>query len=187
MSLHDIVQARQKAHRECLAQIERLVNLHTSSGNTDGSLLSNEEYSQRRGKLLKEKAVLEELLNDAGKHIQQQLKLSEQALEFAYAVKERFQKGDSQTKKAILATMSSNLILKDKKLLIEAKKPFVIIEECLSPETPVVSPIEPEIMPMPQGRGMRAHVVVFAYAGNLTLTHIYKLLILYVYVLRPSP
>ena len=95
---------------------------------------------------------MEELLNDAGHRAEQQLKLSEQTFEFASTVQERFAKGDPKTKKEILATIGSNLILKDKKLLIEAKKPFFILENTLSPENPKMQSIEPEITETVQGQ-----------------------------------
>jgi site-specific DNA recombinase len=141
---NDIIQTQQKAYKDCLSQIDGLVNLKTSSGNRDGSMLSDTEYMQRRGSLLKEKAVLEELLNDAGHRVERQLKLSEEVFEFACTAQERFAKGDVATKKQILATMGSNLILKDKKLLIEATKPFFILENITSTEKPPISPLEPK-------------------------------------------
>ncbi len=147
-----IVEAQKKAHQECLARIEGLLNLKTSPGNKDGSLLSDSEYAERRGNLLKEKAALEELLNDAGHRAEQQLKLAEQTFEFACLVQERFVKGDPKTKKEILATIGSNLILKDKKLLIEARKPFFILGNTLSPEKSVILPIEPKKTKAAQGR-----------------------------------
>ena len=146
-----IIQSQQKAYQECLGQIDSLVNLHTSSGNKDGSLLSNVEYAQRRGKLLKEKAALEELLNDAGQRVEHQLKLSEQTFEFACTAQERFANGNPKTKKEILATIGSNLTLTDKKLIIEARKPFFILENELYPQKPLISPIEPEKTKVAQG------------------------------------
>ena len=143
-SQHEIIQAQQKAYQECLGQIDSLLNLKTASGNRDGSLLSDTEYAERRGKLLKKKAALEELLNDSGHRAEQQLKLSEQTFEFACTVQERFAKGDLKTKKAILNTIGSNLILKDKRLIIEAKKPFFILGNALFPITTEPKPIEPE-------------------------------------------
>jgi DNA invertase Pin-like site-specific DNA recombinase len=149
---NDIIQAQQKAYQECLKKIDGLVNLKTSSGNHDGSLLSDAEYAQRRSGLMKEKTALEKLLNDVDHRVEQQLKLSEQTFEFACQVQERFTKGDADTKKEILVTMSSNLTLRDKKLLIEARKPFVILGDTLYAETPQISPIEPEKKPLAQGR-----------------------------------
>jgi hypothetical protein len=151
-SLHEIIQSQQKAYQECVQEIDNLVKLKTAPSNADGSRLSDEEYGRRRVDLLKMKKSLEELLNDAGHHVEQQLKLSEQTFEFACAVQERFAKGDPKTKKEILMTMGSNLILKDKILMIEARKPFFILGNLLFPETPIISPIEPEITNVTQGR-----------------------------------
>jgi len=143
-SLHEIIQSQKKAYQECVQEIDNLVKLKTAPSNADGSRLSDEEYGRRRVDLLKMKIDLEELLNDAGHHVEQQLKLSKQTFEFACAVQERFAKGDPKTKKEILTTMGSNLILKDKKLLIKARKPFFILGNLLSSETPIISLIEPE-------------------------------------------
>jgi DNA invertase Pin-like site-specific DNA recombinase len=147
-----IIQAQQKAHQECLLQIDGLLNLKTSLGNRDGSLLSDAEYAERRDKLFKEKMALEELVRHAGHQVEQPFKLSEQTFEFACMVQERFAKGDTKTRKTILDTIGSNLILKDKKLLIEARKPFFILENMLSPEKPPIPPIEPETNEVAQGR-----------------------------------
>jgi TnpA family transposase len=57
-SRNDIIQAQQNAYRACLGQIDNLVKLKTSSSNSDGSLLSDEEYGKKRFLLLKDKASL---------------------------------------------------------------------------------------------------------------------------------
>ena len=150
----DIIKTQRKAYQECQEAIDGLLNLKTSPGNKNGSLLSDDEYAQRRGKLLKEKAALEKLINDAGQRVEQQLKLSEEAFEFACTAQERFAKGDANTKKEILAAVRSNLTLKDKKLLFEAKKPFLILENTLFPEKSIISPIEPEKTVVTQGRNV---------------------------------
>jgi len=148
----EIMKAQRKAHQECLEAIDGLLNLKTSSGNRNGTLLSDDEYAQRRGKLLKEKTALEELINNADRRLEQQLHLSEEALNIACIARERFIKGDSNTKKEILAAVQSNLILRDKILLFEAKKPFLILESALYPEKFILPPIEPEISKVTQRR-----------------------------------
>ena len=144
-SLQDeIIKTQRKAHQECLEAIDGLLNLKTSPGNKNGILLSDDEYAQRRGKLLNEKAALEKLINDADKRLEQQLKLSEEAFEIACTAQKRFAEGDPNTKKEIFTAVQSNLTLKDKKLLFEARKPFLILENVIYPEKPIISPIEPE-------------------------------------------
>jgi hypothetical protein len=144
-----IMEAQQRAYRVCVQAIDNLVDLQTSPENADGSQLSKEEYGHRRGKLLKEKAALEELLRDAGQRVEQQLRLSEKVFEFACTAQERFAKGDAETKKRMLATLGSNLTLKDKKLCIEAKEPFFILEKSKSDEYPGIEAIEPENIGLP--------------------------------------
>lgn len=142
-SEQEVNKSQQKTYQECLAQLEGLLSLKTSFANRNGSLLSDDEYAARRGKLLKEKAGLELQLH-GGEDQAVPLQQSEQAFEFACVVKERFVNGDAKTKKLILQTMSSNLALKDKKLFVEAKKPFVILGNALVPEMTLDHPIEPE-------------------------------------------
>jgi hypothetical protein len=128
------------------------LNLKTSPGNKSGILLSDDEYAQRRGKLHKEKAALEELINNTDQRLQQQLKRSEEAFEIACTAQQRFTEGSSSVKKEILAAVQSNLTLKDKKLLFEAKKPFLILENTIYPEKLIISPIEPQKTVMTSGR-----------------------------------
>lgn len=140
----DILQAQQKAYQGCQRQIDNLVKLKTSPGNSDGSLLSDEEYGRQRIALLREEASLKELLRDVGQGVEPWLALSEQTFQFACTARKRFAQGDAKTKKEILASVGSNLILKDKKLCIEATKPFFILEKALSGNGGEKAAIEPE-------------------------------------------
>lgn len=78
------------------------------------------------------------------------MKLAEQTFEFACAARTQFAKGDGTTKKEILLTIGSNLMLKDKKLCIEARKPFFILEKSLSADERENEPIEPEYTSLPE-------------------------------------
>ena len=81
--------------------------------------------------LLKEKARLEELLHDTGHRVHQWLELTEKTFEFACSAQRWFAKGNPEVKRQILTAIASNLTLKDKKLRIDAKNPFRILEESL--------------------------------------------------------
>jgi len=90
--------------------------------------------------------------------VNQWVDLAERTFTFACSARFRFAKGDSQTKKEILATIGSNLMLKNKLLNIEAKKPFLILEESLSDEQREDEPIEPET-PKHSQRPNKAHAI----------------------------
>jgi DNA invertase Pin-like site-specific DNA recombinase len=145
-SRNDIVRTQQKAFTECLHRIDNLVRLKTGQGNADGSLLSDEEYSQQRMALLKEKQMLEEQLSDTGHRVEQWMKLAEETFEFAYTARNRFANGDPKTKKAILIAIGSNLTLSDKKLRIKAKKPFFIIAQSKKGSEDKNGAIEPKML-----------------------------------------
>jgi len=164
---NDIIQAQQKAYEECVRQIDNLVRLKTSHRNGDGSQLSDDEYSRQRLALLKEKAALEELLQDAGHRVERWLKLSEEMFEFACTARAKFAQGDAMTKKAILSAIGSNLTLKDKKLCIEAKKPFFLLETSLARAEAEIGTFEPEKTKSAQGRkGRRASPRPFRCASQ---------------------
>jgi DNA invertase Pin-like site-specific DNA recombinase len=150
------LKSQHHAYKECLHRIDSLLKLKTSPGNADGSLLSDEEYGRQRFELLKEKARLEELQQDFGHRVEQWVKLSEQTFEFACSARERFAKGTFQDKKGILAALGSNLTLKGKKLFIEARKPFLLLENSLMSHTPQNQPIEPEKYVATEGHNGRS-------------------------------
>jgi hypothetical protein len=125
------------------------------------------------------------LLRDTGQRAEQWWKLTEQTFEFASTAQDRFANGDSQTKRQILATIGSNLILKDKKLWIQAKKPFFILEESLSGSKVNNDRLEPETIPMPQGPIQAGASLCLSLRGrrdaNRTLEHRNKTLVKSIY------
>jgi len=166
-SQNDIIETQQKAYKDCLRRVDNLLKLKTSPGNADGSLLSDEEYGRQRVDLLKEKAALEELLRDAGHRVEQWVNLSEQIFEFACTARDRFTKGDAMTKKEILITIGSGLVLEDKKLFIQAKKPFFILENSMSGDKHEIEPVERENISLPQERNVKTDSPLLSVLGDL--------------------
>jgi DNA invertase Pin-like site-specific DNA recombinase len=148
----EAIHGQQKAYQDCVRRIDNLITLKTAPHNANGALLSDEEYSHQRMDLLTEKAALEEMLQDAGHQVEKCLELSEESFDYACTARDRFAKGDCQTKKEILAALASNLILKDKILSIQAKEPFLILENSLSPCEGTNDTFEPENIQPPQGQ-----------------------------------
>jgi len=135
--------SREKALADCLNRIDKLVELKTSPGNEDGGLLSDEEYSSRRRKLLQEAAMLQSVKTER-LNAERALRESEEFFELAYSAPKRFVKGDFWAKKELLAGIGSNLALRDKKLIIEANSPFAFVRQFNSDEVSENEFIEPE-------------------------------------------
>lgn len=138
-----ILESHRKASNLCSQRLDALVRLKTSPENLDGGLLSDEEYRRQRVELLEEKAALERLLA-SDERTQGSLVAAQETLQFASEARQTFVSGDPQTKRSIVATIQSNLLLMDKKLSIEAAKPFILLERCMSSEHPENALIEPE-------------------------------------------
>lgn len=92
-------------------------------------LLTDAEYNNQKRTLLDEITSLKENRANLERRQSHWFELSENAFLFANKAKYWFEHGDLRQKREIIACIGSNFILKDKKLLIEAKKPFLIIKE----------------------------------------------------------
>jgi len=121
----DIQKAQQKAYNQCLAELDNLTKMRLRD------LLTDAEFSEQKAKMLKERARLKEKFEDTEHRVDSWLALSEKAFTFANRAKYWFENGSLEDKKMILGAIGSNLLLKDKKLFIQAKKPFLIIEKGL--------------------------------------------------------
>jgi hypothetical protein len=130
-------QSLQKAYNQTQSQLDRLLNMCLSD------LISDEEYRQEKHKLLQERARLQEKLGDTEHRADTWRTLAENTFVFARYARYWFEHGSLEDKKTILSALGSNLILKDKKLLIQAKKPFLLIEEGLKSLNRVQAGFEP--------------------------------------------
>jgi len=123
-----ILESQRRAYTNCLKKLDNLIQLKISPLNSDGSLLSDEEYAKRKTELMKEKARLEEVLKDTEERANKWLEITEKTFDFASQARYWFKNGTPEEKTQILQALGSNLILKDKKLYFELKKPFTWVK-----------------------------------------------------------
>ena len=106
-------------------------------------LVDNEEYERERSRLKTELASVTEELGDPKQANARWQRQSQNTFQFACYALDRFCDGDTNTKKEILAALGSNLLLKDKILLLEARKPFMMIERGVKRLSTNLSTFEP--------------------------------------------
>ena len=70
--------------------------------------------------------------------------LSAKTFDFACQAKYWFENGDVKEKTHILATLGKNLVIKDKKLLIDQYKPFFLIKKAKEEIRAELEKLEPE-------------------------------------------
>jgi DNA invertase Pin-like site-specific DNA recombinase len=126
-SRESIFASQRKAYDNCLKKLNNLFQLKISPANTDGSLLSDEEYGKQKTELLREKTRLEEILDDKSGNFEKWLEKGERTFIFARHARYWFEHGTLKEKFEILKALGSNLILRDKNLQIELKIPFTAI------------------------------------------------------------
>ena len=140
-------------------QLDTLLNLRLRGS------ISNEEYDEKKAALQNEQKDVRTGVQKTDKRADDWLELCEKTYNFATYARIWFQKGTSEQKRAILHALGSNLILDDKILLIQQRKPFTIIaknreniqivmdtfepEELLdlTSQTPDVHPLIPSLLP----------------------------------------
>lgn len=131
--LPEAEETRKKARRGIEAQLTkeskenatRLARLRQLC--VDG-VIGTDEFAADRSRLLADEQRLREQLG----HLESADQLVEPlraAFSFVNEAKKLFECGNSEEKRAILQSVSSNLLLKDKTLLIEAKKPFAFFQQ----------------------------------------------------------
>lgn len=145
-SLHETCQDVQK-------QLHNLTALRLKE------MISDEQYLKHKNDLFKKKDKLKEKIGDTEDKPNRWLELSERAFNFACYAEYWFENGKLEDKNTILGTIGSNLILKDSKLFIELKNPWLIIKRGLEnahaqkgrlepSETLASARIEPSLSPV---------------------------------------
>jgi len=91
-------------------------------------LLTDEEYTKTRATLLQERQRISQTQSDS-RNGESWFEPAQLLISFSSTMASRFAEGDAATKRIIIEIVGSNLTLTDKKLSIEARKPFRMKEK----------------------------------------------------------
>ncbi len=95
--------------------------------------------------IVEERDNLDKQLNNLNGSIDGSLKATERTFNFCTFALEHFNNtNDLKKKRAIFSTIGSNLILKDKKLIIDKLHPYLLIENELRSQKEILGGIEPK-------------------------------------------
>lgn len=134
----DLISATQKkTHTDCIKKLDNLIDMRASEE------IDSEEFAKKKSELMKEKLHLEELINDTNKRTDDWINNAETFFNFAANAKKRFEEGTLDVKKSILTALGSNLLIKDKKLLIQTQKPLLLAEEVVPEANKLMKRLEP--------------------------------------------
>ena len=122
-------ETKQKSLERTVEQINTLVLTYTSPDNAEGVFMSDDEYKAAKSSLNKQRAKLEKDLETQGKVLEEWIELSERTFNYARYARLHFIHGDMEQRRAIFASLGSNLLLKNKEVSLELHKPFKYIFE----------------------------------------------------------
>ena len=143
-----ILKNLQKNYQDCADKISSLIQSFTSPSNKDRSLISDEELKEQKNTLIKEKANINEKIQNLDQDFNEWIELTEKTFKFCTYAKYWFENGNIEDKNSILRTLGSNFILKDKKLSINLAKPFSIIKKELIFKAPLNMRLESMNIPI---------------------------------------
>ena len=110
-------------------RINNLVGLKISPDNSDGSLLSDQEFADRKRALLIEKDKITQQLSQIDPNTSEWAEIGKDSFNFALLAAERFENGDSEDKKIIFKTIGSNPILLNQQLQFQLQYLFFKYKE----------------------------------------------------------
>ena len=105
--------------------------------------ISAEEFAERKVKFLAEKKKLDGLFGDTSKRVDKWLDTADEMLTFIENAKYKFENGTIETRRSILSTLGSDLILKDKILSIDIDKSLFPIKRISKQVTAIRERLEP--------------------------------------------
>ena len=131
-------------------------------------LFSNEEYQKRKESLLVEEALIRESYTKPITNYWE--RVMENSIDFASSITTLFEEGDIQTRQLVLRILGSNLILKDKKVEIEAKKAFIFLKDIQTDVWAKNAILEPNFMPILPHKADDFRNEIHSCAGERTWT-----------------
>jgi len=146
---NDSLKALQDALEGVNRRIDNLVALKISPDNSDGFLLSDAEFSDRKRSLMMEKDKITQQLTQLSPDGSDWVEIARDAFDFATLARKRFENGDSNDKKVIFKAIGVNPILLDRKLhfqpqfvFLKLKKGIKETNEEITRREPINSPSE---------------------------------------------
>jgi len=141
-------------------------------------LINDQEYLSKKNNLENEKNELEERFKNTTIDYLEAEKLTIETFTFMAKLRKSFKDGSIEEKKAIIQEIGSNPKMTDKKVLIQAKKPFDIIFNHIKSSCPQNTRFEPQMLGLGkpknhafstacrQWRGLVDEVRTFYYKKN---------------------
>jgi len=140
-----IRKALQDNYNDCQARLGILLDLRISPQNINGEVINDNEFIEKKNKIIKESEHIKEKMDDIDGHASKWMELAIDTFNFACYAKYHYEHGDIEVRKAILLGLSSNLLIKDKKVIISLPKHLELINNSNNKIKELGIKFEPEV------------------------------------------
>ncbi len=137
-----IVSNLEKSLASCLKKLDTIVDMRINGE------ISETVAKEKKAEINKEKENLEYILSGKNNQEDKSKERAGKIFSFAQIAREKFQENNIFTKRSILSGLGSNLLLKDGKVLFQAQKPLVLLEEASKEVKEIKKNFEPPEDPL---------------------------------------
>lgn len=130
--------AQERAYKACIRKLENLAHMRASEE------ISAEEYSKMKAEELEHKFQLEKARGQTGKDINTWIETGDEMLTFIEKAKGKFLNEGRDTRRDLISTLGSNLILLNKKLNIDLENTLLPMQKV----SPVLKEIKERLEPL---------------------------------------
>lgn len=148
----DSFEALQNALEGVNKRINNLVALKISPNNSDGVLLSDEEFADRKRALVMEKEKISQDLANIDPNTTEWAEIAKDSFDFGLAAKRWFEKGPSLDKQVIFKGVGSNPILLNQKLQFQLQYVFYKYKEGIKRTNEETGRLDPKSSPSEQAK-----------------------------------
>lgn len=141
-----ILSTQQKAYNLCIKKLNGLIDMRAAGE------ISNEEFGKKKKELSTEKDHLMELLSDTNQRVDSWLQTADDMFKFVRDAIEKFNTGSLGIKRQILAALGQNLIVKDKKLIIDLENSLIPLKIIAKEVKTIHKRLEPTKKPIDKAK-----------------------------------
>ena len=152
-----LLSKKQARYAEIMLKLDTLLDLLIDE------TITKETYDTKKAELERERSNLKVFLDNIDERVGAWLRKVEGAIDFAADARKEFETGDMEKKRLILSTIGCNHLLKDKRLIFQAEKPLLIVQEAVSEAKTISHRLEP-----PKNKALQRRILE-SYSQNPTL------------------
>ncbi len=120
-----------KAHDEAQRRLDNLLNLKISPENSDGSLLNDQEFKERKTVETVQRDKFAKAIEEIDQRADKTAGVIQTVFDVALTAAKEFAEGSTEKKKQIISKVGANFLLKGGKLEFNAKRQYIAFEEKL--------------------------------------------------------